>query len=304
MISISVVIPTYKRAAIIENTIKSCLKQQLLPAEIIVVDDASDDDTEQVLQSIKHDKVDIRFIQMPVNGGAQKARNEGVKQAKYDWIAFLDSDDEWLPDKLHCQVKALQQMDFNPYVVVHGNCITRNHKTNTDNLWNLPIVSGERPYKTLLKAPSPVFPSILTSKKALFEVGLLDEKVPSYQEWDTALKLSTICYFIHLEQPLFIYHLHKGETISKNNKRAILGYHYILTKYRQDIIENYGNEFFVNCVMGNIKQVVTYQEWELGVKLLKEVKKVIPLKAFLFYSTCFRFHINPDKLRNAVSAAF
>jgi GT2 family glycosyltransferase len=121
--------------------------------------------------------------------------------------------------------------------VVHTDCFRYDHHTLEKNLWTLPTVEGEKALLRLLVAAGPMFQGMLTSKVALEKIGLLDEKVPSYQEWDTAIRLAKECRFIHLHEPLFVYHMHAEETISKNKKRDIDGYQYVIDKHRNEIHE-------------------------------------------------------------------
>ena len=95
MEKISVVIPTYNRSALIERAVNSVAMQTYENLEIIVVDDGSADDTETVVNSIKDSR--IRYIKLPVNGGAANARNVGVEHATGSLVAFQDSDDYWKP---------------------------------------------------------------------------------------------------------------------------------------------------------------------------------------------------------------
>ena len=96
---ISVIIPTYNRADLVQRAIKSVLNQTKKPNEIIVVDDGSTDNTKQIL---KNYPVKILYQK---NKGVSSARNIGIKNAKYEFIAFLDSDDEWIEEKLEEQIK-------------------------------------------------------------------------------------------------------------------------------------------------------------------------------------------------------
>lgn len=103
---VSVVIPTYNRADKVSATVESVLAQTFSDLEVIVVDDGSSDDTEQVLRQAFGDR--IRYYAQ-VNQGVSVARNKGIEEARGEWIAFLDSDDRWERDKLEWQFKALDQ---------------------------------------------------------------------------------------------------------------------------------------------------------------------------------------------------
>lgn len=232
---ISVVIPAFNR----ENTITYCLNSVLAQTydniEVIVVDDCSTDDTVAVVKGYSDPR--IRCIVLEKNSGAQAARNRGIKEAKGDWIAFQDSDDEWLPDKLERQIRVLSKALFDPYTVVHSNTIKYECKNGTKRLWKLPVVEGksEKIYPVSLAKPGPMFQSLLASKSALVRINYLDENVPSYQEWDTSIRLAKYCRFIHIREPLFAYHLHNEDTISKDTKRDCRGYKYIIEKNEKDI---------------------------------------------------------------------
>ncbi|MCS5614349.1 MAG: glycosyltransferase family 2 protein, partial [Candidatus Marinimicrobia bacterium] len=103
--NISVVIPTFNRRQTIGRSIDSVLNQTLFPSEIIVVDDGSTDGTSDYIQS---NFPSIRLLQQP-NKGVSAARNKGIWCADANWIALLDSDDEWFPQKLEKQVMTLSQ---------------------------------------------------------------------------------------------------------------------------------------------------------------------------------------------------
>lgn len=102
---VSVVIPTYNRAAKVQKGIESVLTQTFSDLELIVVDDGSADDTGSVIAKAFGDRVRYYY---QANQGASAARNKGIAEARGEWIAFLDSDDEWEPDKLEWQFKALE----------------------------------------------------------------------------------------------------------------------------------------------------------------------------------------------------
>jgi glycosyltransferase involved in cell wall biosynthesis len=101
--SISVVIPTYNRAGLLPRAVASALAQTMAPAEVLIVDDGSTDDTRAVCAQWS---APVRYI-ATANGGVARARNVGIAEARGDWVALLDSDDEWEPAKLEAQCAAL-----------------------------------------------------------------------------------------------------------------------------------------------------------------------------------------------------
>lgn len=235
--NISVIIPTFNREKTILDCIDSVLNQSFPVNEIIIVDDGSTDNIEEVVASLNNNL--IKFFKLNKNAGAQTARNQGISKANSKWIAFLDSDDIWENNKLELQMKELEKVNFNIYTVIHGDCYCFDTTSNKKWIWNMPITESLC-YDKLLLRPSTLFPSLLVSKQALKEVDYLDENVKSFQEWDTSIKLAKICNFIHIQAPLFTYMLHTGETISKDNVKYIQGYLYILNKFKNDFYKYHG----------------------------------------------------------------
>lgn len=237
---ITVVIPTYNREKFIKNTIDSVLNQTYQNFEIIVVDDGSTDNTKEVVKSINDNRV-IYIYQN--NSGAQTARNNGIINANGDFISFLDSDDEWFPNNLQEQVKILEENNYDKYIVIHSDGIIRFADNSTKPIIR-DVLNGENVYAKALSCNAFLFPTVLTSKQVLQEIGLLDTKVLAYQEWDTAIRLAKKCKFIHINKPLFYYNCHKGKTISKDEEKSILGYFYILKKHKSEMIKYVSKEYY------------------------------------------------------------
>jgi glycosyltransferase involved in cell wall biosynthesis len=267
-IGITVVIPAYNRAKTIGYALKSVLEQTYAPNEVLVVDDRSTDNTIAVVEAIGDPR--IRVIKQERNAGAQAARNRGITEARNEWIALHDSDDEWMPNKLELQVKELEKTGFDPLTVVHCNCIQYFEATGERRLWELPFSGDDNAYSTILREPGPMFQGMLTSKTALQKIGLLDEAVPSYQEWDTAIRLARYCRFIHIQEPLFVYYFHKGETISKGFNSTINGYHFNRLKHKQETIRVLGQKFYDENVRWNIQRAFDEHELALAAKLIKQ----------------------------------
>ncbi len=274
--TVSVVIPTYNRAKMIVPCIESVLAQSYPVNEIIVIDDGSTDDTIKQLNTFKDN---IIILNINKQSGAQTARNIGIKAAESDWIAFLDSDDEWLENKMEMQISALKKFDYNQWTVVHGDCYTKNINSDKKKHWQLDSINGENVYKQLLSKSGTLFPSILTSKQALEKINYLDENTPSYHEWDTAIRLAKYCRFIHIQEPLFIYNIHKN-TISKNSDKSVQGYQYIINKYQDEIKEVCGDEVLTNHLIINSVLALNNNKNKLGRTILKQIPNKI-LKIYI-----------------------
>ena len=215
---ISVVIPAFNRQDTISYCLDSVLAQTYKNLEVIVVDDCSTDSTVSMVRS--HPDPRVRCIVLQQHAGAQGARNRGIHEAKSDWIAFQDSDDEWLPDKLEKQVSVLANADYDPWSFVHCNAFRFDATRGIRSIRLLPVVEGKDQYATLLQSPAPLYPTIITSKKALERIGYLDEHVPSFQEWDTSVRLAKYCRIFHLKEPLLVYHVGNRDAISGERHEA------------------------------------------------------------------------------------
>lgn len=108
---VSIITPTYNCAKFIGKTIESVLKQTYENWEMIIVDDASKDNTEEVVSKYNDER--IKYIKLKENGGADVARNTAIDEAKGRYMAFLDSDDLWEPEKLEKQIQFMKQNNYN-----------------------------------------------------------------------------------------------------------------------------------------------------------------------------------------------
>ena len=179
--NISVIIPTYNRRKLVERAVMSVLNQTFKPYEIIVIDDGSSDDTKQILKNYP-----VRYIYQQ-NQGVSKSRNRGILEAKYNWIAFLDSDDEWRSDKLQKQIS---------FHMKNKNILF----SHTGERW---IRDGkEIKYPKRLKKPygrcfvdnlsacKIAASSVLIYKKVFEEVGYFDEEMRVCEDYDLWLRVS------------------------------------------------------------------------------------------------------------------
>ena len=206
---ISVVIPTFNRISLVARAIDSVLKQSLNPYEIIVVDDGSDDGTSEMIQN-KYKS--IKLIQQQ-NNGVSAARNNGIKHAKGDWIALLDSDDEWKPNKLEKQINALSE---------DPDCFF----CHTNETWirnGIRINQGKRHKKyggyifdkcldICRISPS----SVLFKKSILEHVGLFDDDLHVCEDYDLWLRITLNHKILFIDEPLIIKYGGHSDQLSKN----------------------------------------------------------------------------------------
>jgi glycosyltransferase involved in cell wall biosynthesis len=193
--NISVIIPTYNRANLLIRAIQSVLEQTMPAQEIIVIDDGSNDDTAAVMAQMFPQ---CCYIHQP-NKGVSAARNKGIATAQGEWLAFLDSDDEWLPGKLAAQRDLLQQ---NPnYKICHTNEIwIRNGKRV--NQMKKHTKSGGYIFLNCLPL-CVISPSSVIIHRSLFkEIGVFDEQLPACEDYDIWLRICATNPVAFVEQPL------------------------------------------------------------------------------------------------------
>ncbi len=192
---VSVIIPTYNRASFLKEALASVFSQTYRPLEVIVVDDGSTDETPRVVSGLP-----IRYVRGPRRGVAA-ARNRGIRLSCGDFLAFLDSDDLWLPEKI------ARQVDF---FAKHPEAVA----VQPEEIW---IRRGRRvnPRKHHAKEGGFIFhrcvelcvvsPSgVMLRRRVLEEIGLFDETFPACEDYELWLRLSSR-YPVHLiSEPLLV----------------------------------------------------------------------------------------------------
>jgi len=203
MARISVVISTYNRAERLVKAIESVLNQTYQDFEIVVVDDGSTDNTTEVVNNFKSDK--IRYFKSPKNFGTDtQPKNIGVRESKGEYIAFLDDDNDYRPDHLNVLVK---ELDKNPEMAgVYGDRFV------VDDLGQmaprLGVCSDFNP-ALLLKQNYIDTSDVLIRREALIKVGGFDERYRKYVDWNLWLRMAKAGYrFKHIPLVITNYHLH------------------------------------------------------------------------------------------------
>ena len=206
---VSVIIPTFNRLSLISRAIDSVLKQTFKPFEIIVVDDGSSDNTSTF---IKNNYKSVKLIKQK-NLGVSKARNVGIKNSSGDWIALLDSDDEWKKNKLEVQIKSLSEYDY--YSVCHTNEIWIRNGTRVNQKKRHQKYGGNIFDKCLdICRISPS--SIIFQKNIINEVGWFDENLSICEDYDLWLRITANFKILFIDKPLIIKYGGHSDQLSKS----------------------------------------------------------------------------------------
>ena len=228
---VSVVIPTYNRSHLLERALKSVINQTYSNFEVIVVDDSSSDNTPLVVNSFNDKR--IRYIRHEKNMGAVAARNTGIGAAKADYIAFQDSDDEWMPRKLEKQMRVFASAPENLGVVFTSYWLFE----NGEKLYS--------PHESLVKHPEGDMHNALLEgnfvnaptsvvRRECFEKAGYFESLPRLQEWGLWLRISKYYHFRHINEPL-VNAYRQSDSISSDMNAFIAARKYILSKYFDEI---------------------------------------------------------------------
>ncbi len=228
--TISIIIPTYNRSQLIVRAVKSVLNQTYQDFELIVVDDASTDNTEEVVNSFDDER--IRYIRHEENKGEAAARNTGIKAARGDYIAYQDSDDEWFPEKLARQIELLEHASPEVGVIYTGFWKTENHRRTYIPFSWVKQKNGDI-HKELLKGNFIGSPVVLIKKECFSEVGLFDERLRNLVDWEMWLRISKQYHFRCVDEPLVIAH-YDSDNISDNLGSLIDATELVLEKNRKE----------------------------------------------------------------------
>lgn len=234
---VSVIIPTYNRSHVLGRAVRSVLNQTYQDFELIVVDDGSSDATVEVVSGFADPR--IRYLRHEENRGAAAARNSGIKAARGEYIAFLDSDDEWFPEKLQKQVEAFAKLP--PRV---GMVYTDLWKIGDDGVRRYWRASRILPddglvYDHLLadRLTGISLPSVVVRKECFTKVGMFDEEFPRLIDRELFMRLSKHFYFYHLPEALVNYY-ETEPRISSEPELLIAARRLLLEKYYDDISAN------------------------------------------------------------------
>lgn len=260
MEKVSVIIPTYNRCEKLKKSMDSVLQQTYQNIELIIVDDGSTDNTQEMIESIKDER--IKYIKLPQNMGASNARNEGVRCANSEIIAFQDSDDVWKKDKLE---KQMQYWAEHPeYSMIY--CAFMYHKRGFSGRFPSENQDGLEgnvfPY--ILRKNTIGTPTMLFLKSCFWEVGGFDTNRKCLEDWEFALRFAEKYMIGYVDEVLLDVFFSDG-SISTSIVEHIEAKCYIIAYYKKYLIQY--NLF--DLVVGELLQ----ESAKMGI--LNEVKNML-----------------------------
>ena len=261
---VSVVVPTYNRFEFLKRALRSVYAQSFRDFEVIVVDDGSTDDTKNIVKIFPH----VRYFYKP-NGGVSSARNFGIKNSTCRFVAFLDSDDEWLEDKLQKQIKLYKDVKI----------------SYTDEIWirdnkqiNIPkkfkkiggdIFNESLHYCNI--APS----SVMIDREVFEDVGMFDESLEVCEDYDLWLRI-LLRYNIGLvDEPLIKKYAGHGDQLSFK--------HWGMDRFRVKSLEK-----FLDTHKKDVVKPVLKQKYELLLKGALKYGKIADTKIYTKKLESFR----------------
>lgn len=227
MPKVSVIIPTYNRPEFIKNAVKSVLNQTYDNLEIIVVDDGTKIRARKIINSINDDR--IKYIKHTESKGGGAARNTGIKNSTGDYIAFLDDDDEWVPEKL-----AIQMNEFLQTGEDVGFCFSSVSNVIKNGIEVSQIKEGINDYSelSLKKLNGFLTVTLIIKKNVINEIGGFDESLPSHQEIDLIIRIAQKYKGLGINIPLVKVKMDGShEQIGSNLNRKIKGRKMLLSKH-------------------------------------------------------------------------
>lgn len=214
---VSVIITTHNRKAMLLKALQSVFKQTYKNIEIILVDDASEDGTKEFLLDLGLiQKIKYTYIEKLDSRGGNYARNIGINMAQGKYVAFLDDDDEWMPTKIEKQIDLLENSSVSR-VCYCGRRIEYNYGTyiRDDDCDNLPSGDlSELIFTTIVGTTS----TYMFEKKLFKEVGLFDENLKFWQEYDLCLRVFQVTEVSVVKECLVLYRVIKADSSRLTNK--------------------------------------------------------------------------------------
>lgn len=300
---VSVVIPTKNRLQLVRRAIASAAIQTLEEIEIIVVIDGLDTSTNRELEKINEPR--LKIVQLPNSQGGAGARNAGVAAARGEWIAFLDDDDEWAPQKLELQLAAAEKSQYR-YPIV--SCFLKARTPKGEFIYPRRFPRVDEPLSEYLLARNSlsfgeglIQTSTIFTKKELLETVPFQEGLQKHQDWDWLLKVDTLAdvSIEFVRETLAIWYCwqeHHSTSGTSNWKQSLAW-----IRNNQNLVTPRAYSSFIMTQVS--PQAAREKQWQLFWSLLKEAfvrGKLQPIDFILYLLMWFI----PRNVRRSLRALF
>jgi glycosyltransferase involved in cell wall biosynthesis len=287
--SVSIIIPTWNRSRKVLSAINSCLNQTYYINEIIIVDDGSSDDTKEIIAKLQIQHPNIKYVYQ-TNQGSQKARNNGIKNASSELIGFLDSDDEYLPEKIEKQVAVFLSEDVDIVSCYMKRVFDNGQEHNYSWVVDENALFELLKYKTYVDNNSALF------KRICFEKIKFDENCKSSQEWDLHISMAQKYKYQTVKEVLSVYHMQNTQSnVFRSAEVEFNGIYYVLTKHRKIWIKTIGKEDFNKLC----DKLLTYRYYNSKNKITKFIS-LIKLNSY-FLRMLFQIQFYKSLIKSILS---
>lgn len=289
---VSVIIPTHNRADLIGRAIQSVLNQTYQNFEIVIINDGSIDNTEQIVKEFKDPR--IIYLVQKENRGTSIAKNIGIKVAKGKYIAFLDDDDDWLTEKLEKQVDKLEKSSPEIGIIYCGYWMLNKERKILKEI--RPKFKGEI-YKNLLRRNFIALPTVLIRKEVFEKTGLFDEGLNFGEDWDIFLRMAKFYKFDFVDEYLVNCYICGRRLTTESSKDPSARIYSLRRIIEKNIGEYQKKPEIYSCVLrslgnsccqgGNINQGRDYFKKSIKISPLN-IKSYIYLILSLFGTNIYR----------------
>jgi glycosyltransferase involved in cell wall biosynthesis len=284
---VSVVLPTYNRPAELARAAESVATQTYPAVELVVVDDCSAVPATEVLSdpALELGDLQVTHVRHETNRGANASRNDGIRAAAGDLVAFLDDDDEWAPEKLARQVAAFEAAGPDVGVVYTGMRFVRPDGHSEV----CPTLRGAITRDLLAGRSLSQFSAAMVRRDAIEAAGLPDERFPSWQDREWYLRLSEVCAFESIPEPLCIRRLDVDDRISDDfARKRDVSYPLLLATHRP-LARRHGMErqFLAATAESLGKTALQSGSYRDARRLLLRALRYDPIRTPRFYAFLF-----------------